>query len=125
MTRPGFEPEPSATNRLSYGTAMLVSCLACSSTLKMVAICSSKTLVNFQQTLRHYIPEVRVLQNVFVVIVSDVCHLDLKNDDKAYWPNKQFTCHPKIPEKENTLFVTVTNKFQFWKWKGLQNILDL
>jgi starvation-inducible outer membrane lipoprotein len=37
---------------------MLVSCLS-SSTLKMEATCSSKTLVNFQWTAQHYIQEDR------------------------------------------------------------------
>jgi hypothetical protein len=36
---------------------MLVSFLACSSILKMVAICSSETLVDFHPTTRRYIPE--------------------------------------------------------------------
>jgi hypothetical protein len=36
---------------------MLVSCLAYSSTLKMEAICSSDTSVDFQQFTRRYIPE--------------------------------------------------------------------
>jgi hypothetical protein len=37
--------------------SMLVSCLAYSSTLKMEATCSYETLVDFQWTTWHYIPE--------------------------------------------------------------------
>jgi hypothetical protein len=40
---------------------MLVPCFAYSSTLKMNVTCSSETLVDFQQTTRQYIPEVRTL----------------------------------------------------------------
>jgi hypothetical protein len=40
---------------------MLVSCLTYSSTLKMDAICSSETCVEFHRTTRHYIPEGRTL----------------------------------------------------------------
>jgi hypothetical protein len=36
---------------------MLVSCSAYSSTLKMEAICSSETSVDFQRNARRYIPE--------------------------------------------------------------------
>jgi hypothetical protein len=42
---------------------MLVSCLAYSSTLKMESICSSKMLVDVQQTTQRYIPEDRTLHN--------------------------------------------------------------
>lgn len=38
-----------------------VSCLASSSTLKREATCSSKMLVDFQQIIRHYIPEDRTV----------------------------------------------------------------
>jgi hypothetical protein len=40
---------------------MLVSCMAYFLTLKMEAICSSKTLVDSQQTAQCYVPEDRVL----------------------------------------------------------------
>jgi hypothetical protein len=40
----------------------LVSCLACSSTLKMKATRSSQTSVDFQRTTRRYIPEDSTLQ---------------------------------------------------------------
>jgi hypothetical protein len=43
---------------------MLVSCLAYSLALKMEAICSSETSVNFQRTARCYIPEDRTLNNL-------------------------------------------------------------
>jgi hypothetical protein len=39
------------------------SCLAYSSTLKMVAICSSETSVDFQRSTRRYIPEDSTLHN--------------------------------------------------------------
>jgi hypothetical protein len=39
----------------------LVSCLAYTSTLKMEAICSSETSVDFQRATRRYIPEDRTL----------------------------------------------------------------
>jgi hypothetical protein len=39
------------------------SCLVCFSTLKMEAISSSKTLVNFDHITRHYIPEDRTPRN--------------------------------------------------------------
>jgi hypothetical protein len=41
----------------------LVSCLAYSSTLKMEAVCFSKTVVDFQRTTWHYIPEDSNLHN--------------------------------------------------------------
>jgi hypothetical protein len=40
----------------------LVSCLAYSSTLKTIAICSAETAVDFQRTTLRYIPEDRSLQ---------------------------------------------------------------
>jgi hypothetical protein len=40
---------------------MLVSCLVCSSTLKMETTCSSKTSVDVHRTIRRYIPEHRTL----------------------------------------------------------------
>jgi hypothetical protein len=40
-----------------------VTSLACSSTLKMKATCSSETSVHFQRTTRRYIPEDRTLHN--------------------------------------------------------------
>jgi hypothetical protein len=39
----------------------LVSCSAYSSTLKMLAICSSETVIDFQRTTRRYIPEESIL----------------------------------------------------------------
>jgi hypothetical protein len=42
---------------------MLVSCLSYFLTLKMVAICSSETPVDFYTTARSYIPEDRTLHN--------------------------------------------------------------
>jgi hypothetical protein len=47
---------------------MLVSFLAYSSTLKMETTCSSETLVDFQQTTWHYIPENRTLHTEFQLI---------------------------------------------------------
>jgi hypothetical protein len=41
----------------------LVSCWACSSTLKREAICSSETSVHFLRTTRRYIPEDRTRHN--------------------------------------------------------------
>jgi hypothetical protein len=41
----------------------LVSCSAYSSTLKMEAMCSSETSVDFQRTTRRYIPEDSTLHN--------------------------------------------------------------
>jgi hypothetical protein len=43
---------------------MLVSWLAYSPPLNMMASCSSKTLVNFQKTTQHYIPENRILNTL-------------------------------------------------------------
>jgi hypothetical protein len=42
---------------------MLVSCLAYSSTLKMVAACSSETSVDFQRIAWYYIPDGRTLHS--------------------------------------------------------------
>jgi hypothetical protein len=42
---------------------MLVSCLTCSSMLKMKASCSSETSVDFRRTIWRYIPEGRTLHN--------------------------------------------------------------
>jgi hypothetical protein len=47
---------------------MLVSYLAYSSTLKMEAVCSSEMLVDFHQATWHYIPEDRILPNIFLFI---------------------------------------------------------
>jgi hypothetical protein len=41
----------------------LVSCSACSLTLKMEATCSSETSADFQRTTQRYIPEDRILHN--------------------------------------------------------------
>jgi hypothetical protein len=43
----------------------LVSFLAYSPTLKMEAICSFETSVDFQRTTRRYIPEDNALRNIF------------------------------------------------------------
>jgi hypothetical protein len=42
---------------------MLVSCLAYSSTLKMEATHSTKTSVDFQQTMLHYIQEIELFRS--------------------------------------------------------------
>jgi hypothetical protein len=55
-------------NRLCLPPAFMpVSCSAYSVTLKMEAICSSETSVDFQQTTRHYIPEYSTLQGTFLI----------------------------------------------------------
>jgi hypothetical protein len=41
---------------------MLPFCLTYSSTLKMVAICSSETLIDFRWTMRRFIPEERTFR---------------------------------------------------------------
>jgi hypothetical protein len=46
--------------------ALLVSCSAYPSTLKMEAICSSETSVDFQRTTRRYIPEDSILSKTSV-----------------------------------------------------------
>jgi hypothetical protein len=46
-----------------YDQLRLVSYLAYSTTLKMEAIYSSETSVDFQQTTRRYIPEDRTIHN--------------------------------------------------------------
>jgi hypothetical protein len=63
----GFSEEHVASNFKVEGLTkqldfMLVSCLAYSSTLKMVATCFSGTSVDFQQATGGYIPEVRILK---------------------------------------------------------------
>jgi hypothetical protein len=45
---------------------MLVSCLACSSTLKMAAICSWQTPVEFHRTTRRYNPQYRAFRSTAV-----------------------------------------------------------
>jgi Kef-type K+ transport system membrane component KefB len=52
MGRAGLSLSPAFT---------LVSCSAYSSALKMEATCSSEMSVDFQRTIRHYIPEFRTL----------------------------------------------------------------
>jgi hypothetical protein len=42
---------------------VLASCLACSSTLKMKAICSSETSVDFHRATRCYIPQDKLLHS--------------------------------------------------------------
>jgi hypothetical protein len=51
----------------------LVSCLAYFSTLKMETIFSSEASVDFQQNIRHYIPEDRTLNDDYVSQCSDYC----------------------------------------------------
>jgi hypothetical protein len=46
-------------------TFRLVYCLAYSSTLKMEPTCSSETSIDFQRSIRHYIPEDRTLRHKF------------------------------------------------------------
>jgi hypothetical protein len=48
---------PSKQSRFLVASCMLVSCIAYSSILKMGAICSSETLVNFYRTALLYVPE--------------------------------------------------------------------
>jgi hypothetical protein len=63
---------------------MLFSCLYYSSTQKMEAACSSKTVVDFQQTAWRYIPEDRTLQDVILFQgmlgwpVHEKCHVCFK-----------------------------------------------
>jgi hypothetical protein len=51
----------------------LFSCLAYSSTMKMVAIYSSETPVDFQRSTQHYVPEVRTLHNTDVRTSDPTC----------------------------------------------------
>jgi hypothetical protein len=51
---------------------MLVSCFAYSLILKMEVICFSKMLVNFHQTMQHYIPKVEVLRPAVDFIDFDI-----------------------------------------------------
>jgi hypothetical protein len=53
----------------------LVSCAAYSTTLKMDAICSSETSVDFQRTTRCYIPEDSTLQWDYSLVKSPVYSL--------------------------------------------------
>jgi hypothetical protein len=63
---------------------MLFSCLCYSSTQKMEAACSTKTLVDFQQTAYRYIPEDRTLRDVILFQgmlgyhVHEKCHVCFK-----------------------------------------------
>jgi hypothetical protein len=43
---------------------MLVSCLTCPSTLRMVATCSAETSTDFQLTIQRHISEDRTVQTV-------------------------------------------------------------
>jgi hypothetical protein len=59
----GFEVLRAVVMKNSLPSALtLTSCSAYSSTLKMEAICSSETLVDFQRTTWRYIPEDSTLQ---------------------------------------------------------------
>jgi hypothetical protein len=55
---------------------MLISCLAYSLILKWQATCSSETLVDFQQTTWHCIPQVRI---------SDHCCENLRAYDNLWF----------------------------------------
>jgi hypothetical protein len=57
------KPSKKPAWKLVASTTTLVSCSPYSLTLKMEAICSSETLVDFQQTTFHYIPEDNTLHN--------------------------------------------------------------
>jgi hypothetical protein len=56
----------------------------------------------------------------FVFIVSDVCHLGLKNDDKVYWPNKQFICHQKSLKKKMLYLWLLQMNFSFGKGRDFK-----
>jgi hypothetical protein len=64
---------------------MLIACLAYSSTLKMEATCSSKTLVDSQWTTWHYIPEDRTLHNHPVRTSSPTAALLLHQSSCQSW----------------------------------------
>jgi hypothetical protein len=60
----GRRISPVRNQHESRWQAELVSCSAHCSTLKMEAICSSETPVDFQRTTQHYIPEDSTLQDI-------------------------------------------------------------
>jgi hypothetical protein len=69
---------------------MLVSCSAYSSTLKIEAICSSETSVDFERTTLRYIPEDSALRNVIsqenveVIILLINFDLSIAEKDQVY-----------------------------------------
>jgi hypothetical protein len=61
--KPGRSRGQAACFSACHLLSRLVFCLAYSSILKMEAVCSSETSVEFQRTTRRYIPEDRTLNN--------------------------------------------------------------
>jgi hypothetical protein len=61
---------------------MLISCVSFSSTLKIEVTCSSETLVDFQQTIRHYTPEDITLLICFCLFTALFCNARVFSVDK-------------------------------------------
>jgi hypothetical protein len=53
-----------ASKALPDGYFILISCLACSSTLKKEAIFSSETSIDFQQTTENFVPYDKILSHL-------------------------------------------------------------
>jgi hypothetical protein len=63
---------PLKVNRLCLPPPFtLLSCMACSSTLKMEAICFSEMSVDFQLTSRRYIPKDRTVHQCIYVLTQE------------------------------------------------------
>jgi hypothetical protein len=70
--------------RLLATDFMLISCLACSSRLKMEMVCPSETLVDFQRTTERYTPADTTLQiNLNMPLSSQLPNRDLPQDSKT------------------------------------------
>jgi hypothetical protein len=77
IRRPVFW-DKTAYSPLLATSFMLVSYMAYFLTLKMEAICSSKTLVDFQQTAQYYIPKDRILLKFgFITFLGEKMKLSL------------------------------------------------
>jgi hypothetical protein len=106
-------------NRCFQGTysALLVSYLTYSLTLKMEATCSSEISADFQWTTWHYIPEDRTFHNhhcenpkSYAVCISSysghMVKLQWAVSQNSIWPEKEFYMYVSLP-----ILVAVSNSF--------------
>jgi hypothetical protein len=98
---------PLKVNRRFGGTYLLclppaftlVSCSAYSSTLKMEAICSSETSVDFQRTTLRYIPEDCILQGTSLYYLTNFMELSPSWEAASCAATQEFTnilWHPEV-----------------------------
>jgi hypothetical protein len=92
------------------GKQEMVSCLAYSLTLKMVATCSSETLVGFPRTTWHYIPEGRTLSSSFVLLMMLALKVSLYLVHCSKKKKRTFSGYHWSKENHKILPVAVMNQ---------------